>query len=274
MAGKYVFVDSASLQVDLGSTASASVGAGMVADLWTLNYAASTVGNQLRYGSIPSIFKVLSDAQQADVLASGYTLDLASTIQAAYALCKTWYFPSGGYLCGALTGIDGMVMVGDGYGTVFKVKNGTNTDWLAITAKSNLEFSAFRVLGNSANQSSGNAFALYSGSTNVKFNNVGVDDHYDWAFAFLDCTQVRAFGCYATNGRAGANANAVRAGFLFGDGTPRFAYDIEVTNCWVTCSNAFVDGFMSEVGRDHRIIGCRTSVAYSGFKIKGDDVLV
>jgi len=120
----------ADLALDLASTASATKGAGQVSALWSLNYAARTVGNDLRYGSRPSIFKVLSAAQQADVLAYGYTLDLTSTIAAAYALCKTWYFPAGGYKLSGATGLampaNGSVLTGDGDLTVISY-TGTGT---------------------------------------------------------------------------------------------------------------------------------------------------
>lgn len=104
----------ASQLVDLASTASASKGAGLVGSLWTLNYVAGTVGNDLRYGSVPSIFKVLSQAQQQDVLAYGFADDLYATIVAAYALCKTWYFPAGGYkLTDEIACMTGMRVYGD-----------------------------------------------------------------------------------------------------------------------------------------------------------------
>ncbi len=104
----------ADLALDLASRSLSTKNAGQVGSLWTLNYAAGTVGNDLRYGSIQSIFKVLSAAQQADVLAYTFTLDLYATIAAALLLCKTWYFPSGGYkLTDELTISTGFRIVGD-----------------------------------------------------------------------------------------------------------------------------------------------------------------
>jgi hypothetical protein len=110
------------LAISLNSTASESSGAGQVGALWTRNYAARTVGNDLRYGTRPSIFRVLSAAQQADVLSRSFTLDLTATINAALALCREWYFPSGGYLiAGTLTlQTDRQSLAGDGFGTEFK----------------------------------------------------------------------------------------------------------------------------------------------------------
>lgn len=110
------------LASDLASAASASVGAGMVGALWSLNYAARTVGNDLRYGTRPSIFRVLSAAQQADVLARTFTLDLTATINTALALCREWYFPSGGYLLAGTVTLaqDRQILSGDGFGTEFK----------------------------------------------------------------------------------------------------------------------------------------------------------
>lgn len=82
---------------DFSSAASASVGAGLVASAFALNYVAGTVGNDLRYGCAPSIFRVLNETQQQDVLAYGFTQDLTVTIRNALLLCRSWYFPEGGY---------------------------------------------------------------------------------------------------------------------------------------------------------------------------------
>ena len=112
----------AALALDLASTALSTKNAGQVGSLWTLNYAARTVGNDIRYRSRPSIFMVLTDAQQAAVLARSFAVDLTTTINAALALCREWHFPSGGYLlAGTMTfAQDRQSLTGDGYGTEFK----------------------------------------------------------------------------------------------------------------------------------------------------------
>lgn len=137
----------AALRADLASTASNTVGAGMVGSLWTLNYAAGTVGNDLRYGSIPSIFKVLSAAQQADVLAGTYGQDLTATIAAAYVVCKTWYFPAGGYKLSGATGLsmpaNGSMLLGDGDLTVINY-TGTGTA-IDLNGKYYCELSRFKL---------------------------------------------------------------------------------------------------------------------------------
>lgn len=142
-----VFGTSAVLRADLASTSDALKAAGQVGYLWSLNYAARTVGNGLRYGCMPSIFRVLTDAQQADVLAYGYTLDLTATIAAAYALCKTWYFPAGGYKLAGSTGLvmpgDGSVLTGDGDLTVINY-TGTGTA-IDLNGKHYCELSRFKL---------------------------------------------------------------------------------------------------------------------------------
>jgi hypothetical protein len=110
------------LAADLSNTSDVVKGSALVGYNWQLNYAASTIGNAIRYGHRPSIFIVLSAAQQADVLARTFTLDLTATINAALALHREWYFPSGGYLLASTVvfALDRQDLLGDGYGTEFK----------------------------------------------------------------------------------------------------------------------------------------------------------
>ena len=138
----------AELALDLASTAIGTKNAGQVGSLWTLNYAARTVGNDLRYGSVPSIFKVLTDAQQADVLAYGYVNDLTATIAAAYAISKVWYFPAGGYKISGATGLsmpaNGAMLLGDGDLTVINY-TGTGTA-IDLNGKYYCELSRFKLV--------------------------------------------------------------------------------------------------------------------------------
>lgn len=186
------------------------------------------------------------------------------------------YVPTGTYICGALTVGSNVEIVGDGPNlTVFKIKNGTNDSLFKVSAKSFVAFRNFKVSGNSANQTQGNGILVSGASTDVVCENVLVDDHYDWGFNFTQGTRIRCTGCGATNGRAGANANSVRAGFLFGtSGGTTAATDVEATNCYASSPNAFVDGFMCDYGSEHRLVSCRTAVAYTGFKIRADNVIV
>jgi hypothetical protein len=205
------------------------------------------------------------------------TDDTAAIQAALYSGTKVLRAPSGTCVTGTLTVPSNVVIVGNGpSNTVFKLKNGTDGDLFSVLSKSFVTFRDFRVEGNSANQSQGSGISVGEGSTDILIENVIINDYYDWGFSCTQGLRIRVVGSGATNGRAGANANAVRAGFLFGASVPRVTTcdDVEVTNSYVTSANAFVNGFMSERGSDHRFIGNRTAVAYTGFKIKGNNVIV
>lgn len=301
LAGKFVWLAAASAQlsVDLLNAASGALGAALVSFNKATTYTAGTVGSFLNdLGTAATtkgaaligylapytgaVVKTLQDVVGDFPVSikwfgadpTGLTDSTSAVAAAMGSGASKIHGPAGTYLIGTISVPSNILLYGDGYATVFKLKNGANADAFSLSGVSNVTFRDFRVEGNSANQipvSLSNGFYLSNNAQNINFYNVLVNDHYDWGFNFNSCTQVRAIGCTATNGRAGANANAVRAGFLFGDGTPHYAYGIECTDCAVTCSNAFVDGFMSEVGNDHRLVNCRTAVAYTGFKMKGNN---
>lgn len=72
--------------------------------------------------AIPSIFTVLSAAQQADVEARTFTEDVTAAINGAFALSPSWYFPPGGYLIeGTLQFVrNWQSLIGSGFGTELK----------------------------------------------------------------------------------------------------------------------------------------------------------
>lgn len=188
---------------------------------------------------------------------------------------KLGYAPGGTYLTGSQSLPSNCEIFGDGpNSTIFKAKNSTNSDLFTVSAKSFVTFRNFRIEGNSANQSQGSGITVSGASADIVFENVLINDHYDFGFNCIQVTRLKITGCGGTNGKAGASSGAVRAAFLLGASTPTSANDVEITNCYASCSNSFVNGFMSEFGNNHRIMGCRTAVAYTGFKIKGDNVIV
>lgn len=230
-----------------------------------------TTRGSAAYGEKP--FKTVSVTDYGAV--GDGTTDDTTAVQAALTAGGRIYAPAGTYLCSSLTVGSNTEIYGDGPGlTIFKLKNTTNASLFLVTAKSFVTFKNFKISGNSANQSAGNGIYVTGASTDITCENVLIDDYYDWGFNFTQGTRFRLNGCGATNGKAGANANATRGGYLFGTSVPNSADDVEAVNCYASGSNNFTDGFMSEYGNDHRIIGCRTAVKYTGFKIKGDNCIV
>ena len=215
-----------------------------------------------------------------DFLPTGYvtdgSVDYTTQIQAWLNKGGKLIAPVGTWLCGAVTPISNSEIEGYGIGsTIFKVANSTNSSLFTLAALSSVAFRDFKISGNSANQTSGSGIHVSGASTDIVCSNVLVDDHYDYGFYFEQGTNIRLFNCGATNGKAGASSSAVRGGFLFGTTSgPTTVNNVECFGCYASGSNSFVDGFMSENGTDHRFVGCRTAVAYTGFKVKGSNVIV
>lgn len=223
-----------------------------------------------------SLFDRMTAAQIADVQANTALVDVTTAVQTALTIGGPIYAPAGTYLCGALSFSSNTELYGDGPNlTIFKAKNSVNADFMVISAKTFVTLREFRVEGNSANQSQGNTITVSGASADIVCENVLVNDYYDWGFGLSQVTRAKLSGCGATNGKAGANANATRAGFLFGtSGGATNANDVEVTNCYASGSANFANGFMSELGTNHRITACRAAVGYTGFKLRANNVIV
>ena len=225
--------------------------------------------------TVQAKFQEFVSVKDFGAVGNGTTDDTIAVQAALSSGAKAVYAPYGTYLCSSLSVPSNITFFGDGTNsTIFKVKNNTNTDLFVIDNKSYVLFKNFRVEGNSDNQTAGNSFIVKNGSNNISFENIVVNDYYDWGFCFFVCNNIKATNCGATNGKAGANGESVRGGFLLGSYYVGAADKVMLTNCYVECSNIYVDGFMSEYGSAHQIIGCRTAVAYTGFKIKGNSVIV
>jgi len=120
------------IRADLADTTDDSKGGSLIGFNWARNYAANTLGNAVKFAYRSSAMAFLSSAQKADVLAYGYSQDLATTLGNALSLCKCLYLPAGGYkISSTLTmAADGSGLFGDGDLTVINYTgSGTAIDY-------------------------------------------------------------------------------------------------------------------------------------------------
>lgn len=205
----------------------------------------------------------------------GVTDDTAEVQAAIDSGALSIYLPTGTYLCGVLTLANNVCLHGDGLGSILKVKNSIGTDFLVITGKTGVRLRDFKIDGNEANQTAGNVI-FGTGVNDLECNNITVVDPYRWAFAFYGSSDnLRFHACHSVNGRAGADANSVVAGFLFGaSGTSSPATNVFVEGCSSVSTASFRNGFMSDYGSQHQFVGCRSSVGYTGFKLRCNQTTV
>lgn len=184
---------------------------------------------------------------------------------------------AGTYMVGSLVPPSNCLIQGAGNtATIFKSKAAVNAPVFALGAHTDITLKDFRIEGNSAGQGGGPGTAsglTVQNGTRIRCENIVINDCQDWGFAFFQGSDIRPIGCSVTNLVGGINANSVRGAYLIGDGsaiTP--CNDVVLTACTASGAgaNLYYDGFMSEIGTDHRFIGCQSAVPFTNFKLKGD----
>lgn len=216
--------------------------------------------------------------QNYGALGDGVTNDQAA-VDAWLVACagRTGYAPAGTYMVDSIAPASGTLIRGDGPSvTVFKARTNNDAPVIDLGTKSDITLKDFSVNGNSAVKAGGPGQAdgvLLTNGNRIRCENVLVTDCQDWGFVFLQGSDIRLTNCSVTNLKGGIDANSVRGGYLLG-ATGTSLNDAFCTGCTAsgTGTTIFYDGFVSEVGVDHRFIGCHASVPYTGFKLKGDRV--
>ena len=210
-----------------------------------------------------------------NAVGNGVTDD-TSAIQAAITAAGVSggivYFPPGTYNGTTLSLASNVMLVGAGAGaTIIYQIAATVSPVIDLSNKDKVTIRDLTVNGNASNQSQTgvNAGIASSGATNVTLENLLITNTSDWGVALLEVTGATLINVRTTAMRAGANAGATRAGILLGSsagGTN--AVNVDLYGCIAESANAFVNGIMLEKGSNIRVIGGKTAVSYSGYKIK------